>query len=65
MIGLLVAIIIFCIVGGLIYSLILLLPLPTPFKTWLQVAVILLGVVILLTYLTGYLPMPYHHQICC
>lgn len=62
MIDLLIGLIIFCIIGGLLYYLVMLLPLPAPFKTIVQVAFILIAILVLLSYFTGYLPGPYHEH---
>lgn len=56
MISLLISLIIVCIVLGLLYYLVMLLPLPAPFKTIAQVGFILIAILIVLSYLTGYLP---------
>ena len=63
MVDILISLIIFCVVGGLIYYLVMLLPLPAPFKTIIQVAFILIAIIILLSYLGGYLPGPHEHAI--
>lgn len=58
MIDLLLTIIVFAIVGGLIWYLITLLPLPEPFAMILRVCVILLFVVLLLGMLFGGVSLP-------
>jgi len=58
MIELLISLIIFCIIGGLLYYLVMLLPLPAPFKTIAQVGFILIAILVVLSYFTGYLPAP-------
>lgn len=54
MIDVLVTLIVFCIVGGLLYYLVTLLPLPAPFGLIIQVAVILILILVLLN-VTGFL----------
>lgn len=59
MINVLVELIIFCIVGGLLYYLVTLLPLPEPFMTVVRVAVIIIFILIVLSMFFGgatYLP---------
>lgn len=56
MISILNSLIIFCIVFGLLYYLVMLLPLPAPFKTIAQVGFILIAILVVLSYFTGYLP---------
>lgn len=63
MIDILISLIIFCIITGLLYYLVMLLPLPAPFKTVIQVAFILIAIVILLSYLGGYLPYSHHEAL--
>lgn len=58
MISLLVTIIVFCIVAGLIYYLLQLLPLPAPFKNVIMIAFILICILLLLGFLFGGLDMP-------
>lgn len=53
LIGLLVDLIILCIVGGLIYWIVSLLPLPEPFKTIIVVCVLVIFLIILLTMFLG------------
>lgn len=62
MIPLLVQLIVFCIVCGLIYYLITLLPLPEPFKQIVVVCVILIFILVLLSFFMGALPMPRWQQ---
>lgn len=57
MIDLLITLIVFCIVGGLLYYLVTLLPLPAPFATIVQVAMILILILVLLN-VTGFLGGP-------
>ena len=58
MISLLVTLIVFCIVGGLLYWLVTLLPLPEPFKTIIIVCVVLIFILVLLGFLFGGIDMP-------
>lgn len=58
MISLLITLIIFCIVAGLIYWLLTMLPLPDPFKTIIMVAFILILILVLLGYFFGGLDLP-------
>lgn len=60
MIDVLISLIIFCIIGGLLYYLVMLLPLPDPFKRIAQVGFILIAILVVLSYFTGYIPM--HHE---
>jgi hypothetical protein len=64
MIDLLITLIIFCIVFGLIYYLVMMLALPAPFMRIIQVAMILIAILMILSYLGGYLPEPgFHHRV--
>lgn len=63
MVDLLITLIIFAIVFGLLYYLVMLLPLPAPFKTIVQIGFILIAILVLLSYVTGYLPAPHEHAI--
>ena len=59
MIGLLIQIIVLCIVGGLIYWLVQMLPVPEPFGMILRVCVILICILVVLSLFFGggdYLP---------
>lgn len=58
MIAFLVQLIILCIVFGLIYYVVTLLPLPEPFKRIATIAVLLVFVIILLGALVGAIPPP-------
>lgn len=58
MISLLVTLIVFCIVAGLIYWLLTMLPLPDPFKTIIIVAFILILILVLLGMFFGGIDMP-------
>ncbi len=49
---------VFCVVGGLLYYLVLQLPLPPPFKVIAQVLAILIAIVVLLN-LVGWWPGPH------
>jgi hypothetical protein len=59
MIGLLVNLIVFCIVAGLLYYLVTLLPLPAPFAQIIQVAVIIICLLIVLGMFYGGISMPH------
>ena len=48
---LLISLLIFCIVFGLIYWIVTLIPLPDPFKTIAMVILLLIGVLVLIGYL--------------
>lgn len=56
MIELLITIIIFCVIAGLLYWLVSLLPLPAPFPVIIQVCVILIVVLLLLGIVFGGVP---------
>lgn len=58
MIDFLVYVVILCIVFGLVYYIVTLLPLPDPFKTIVVIAVLLIFLLIILGALTGYAPLP-------
>ena len=58
MIDFLVSLIILCIVFGLIYYIVTLLPLPDPFKTIAVIAVLLIFILILLGALIGGIDLP-------
>jgi cation transporter-like permease len=58
MIDLLIAIIVFAIVGGLLYWLVTLLPLPDPFAKIIQVAVVLICILVVLGIAFGGISMP-------
>jgi len=58
MISLLIALIVFCIVAGLIYYLLQLLPLTAPFKNVILIAFILICILVLLGWLFGGLDLP-------
>jgi hypothetical protein len=58
MIEFLVSLIVLCIVFGLIYYLVTMLPLPDPFKRVAVIAVLLIFILILLASLTGHLRLP-------
>lgn len=53
LIGLLVDIVILCIVGGLLYWIVTLLPIPDPFKTIAVVCVLVIFLIVLLSALVG------------
>jgi cation transporter-like permease len=56
MIELLINLVVFCVVGGLIYYLITLLPLPAPFPTIIRVALIVILILLILGMFTGWTP---------
>lgn len=58
MIDLLVWIVILCLVFGLIYYIVTLIPLPDPFKTVAVIAVLVIFLIVLLSALLGGVPMP-------
>lgn len=58
MISLLITIIVFCIIAGLIYYLLQLLPLAQPFKNVIMIAFILICILVLLGWLFGGVDMP-------
>jgi hypothetical protein len=58
MIDFLIYVVVLCIVFGLVYYIVTLLPLPHPFKTIAVVAVLLIFLLIILGALTGYAPLP-------
>lgn len=60
MIDLLFTVIIFAIVAGLIYWLVLQLPLPEPFATVVRIGVILICILVLLGVLFGGVPVPWN-----
>jgi hypothetical protein len=53
LIGLLIDVVILCLVGGLIYYIITIIPLPDPFKTIAIVAVLVIFLLILISVLLG------------
>lgn len=58
MISLLITLIVFCIVAGLVYYLLTLLPLPDPFKTIIICAFILILILVILGYFFGGIDLP-------
>jgi heme A synthase len=58
MISLLITIIVFLIVGGLLYWLVTLLPLPEPFKTIISVCCILICILLVLGIFFGGISVP-------
>lgn len=58
MIGALVTLIVFCVIAGLIYYLLGLLPLPEPFKQIVIIAFICICIVVLLGWLFGGIELP-------
>ena len=60
MIGLLINLLILCLVGGLIYYLFTLLPLPDPFKTIALVIIIVIFILVLLNMFLGMGPLDFH-----
>ena len=63
MIDMLIYLIVLCIVGGLIYYLITMLPLPDPFKRIIMIAMILIFILILLSMFMGGISLPRWHQV--
>lgn len=63
MINVLISIIIICIVLGLLYWLVMMLPIPAPFKNIVNVAFILIAILVVLSYFGGYLPGPHEHAV--
>ncbi len=59
MISLLITLIVFCIVAGLIYWLLTMLPLPEPFKMIVMCAFILILILLLIGFLFGGIEMPH------
>lgn len=58
MIDLLVTVIVFCIVGGLLWWLVSMLPLPEPFPTVIRVCVVLILILLVLGVLFGGVSLP-------
>lgn len=58
MIELLIWIVVLCIIFGLIYYIITLIPLPAPFKNIAMIAVLVIFLLVLLFALMGQVPMP-------
>lgn len=58
LLGILIALLVWIIIGGLLYYVVSLLPLPEPFKTIVTVVVLLILVVILLSLVVGWIPIP-------
>ena len=56
----LISILVFCIVAGLIWYLVGLLPLPAPFGEVVRVVLIIIAILWLIGTLTGYAPSLYH-----
>lgn len=59
MINALFSLIIFAIVAGLLYWLVLQLPIPEPFLTMVKIGVVLICILVLVGVLTGGVPLPY------
>lgn len=59
MIEFLISLVILCLVFGLIYYIVTLIPLPEPFKKIAVIAVLLIFVLVLLGMFTGSVPMRY------
>jgi hypothetical protein len=57
MIEFLIWVVVMCVVFGLLYYIVTLLPLPDPFKQIAIIAVLLIFILVLLGSLTGYVPM--------
>ena len=53
-ISLLINILILCIIGGIVYWIVTLLPLPQPFKNIAIIVVLLIFLLVALAWLTGY-----------
>ena len=60
LIGFLIDIIVFCIIGGLAYWIVTLLPIPDPFKTIAIVAVLLICLLMLVSILWGGVGLPHY-----
>jgi len=58
MINLLISIVILCVVGGLLYWLVSLLPLPEPFPAIIRVCVVLIMILLLLGVVFGGVDIP-------
>lgn len=58
MINLLIYVVVLCIVLGLVYYIVTLLPLPEPFKNVAVIAILLIFILLLLGVLFGGIPMP-------
>jgi L-asparagine transporter-like permease len=58
MIDLLFTVIVFCIVGGLLWWLVSMLPLPEPFPTFIKVCVVLILILVLLGVMFGGVSLP-------
>lgn len=58
MISLLITLIVFCIIAGLVYYLLGLLPLPPPFKNVIMIAFICICILVLLGWLFGGVELP-------
>ena len=63
LIGFLIDVIVFCIIGGLVYYIVSLMPLPEPFKTILVCAVLLILLLVLVGTLMGGGPPIFYHRI--
>ncbi len=61
MIEVLFSIIIFALIGGVLYWLVLQLPLPEPFATILRIAVVLICIILFLGVLFGGVSVPWGH----
>lgn len=58
MIELLIWVLILCVVFGLVYYIVTLLPLPDPFRTIAVIVMLLIFLLVILSSLTGYMPLP-------
>lgn len=58
MIELLIWIVVLCIIFGLIYYIVTLIPLPPPFKNIAMIAILVIFLLVLLFALMGQVPMP-------
>ena len=61
MVNLLITIIVFCIVAGLLWFLVTMLPLPEPFPTVIRVCVVLILIFMVLGVLFGGVSVPHIH----
>jgi hypothetical protein len=58
MIGMLISLLILCVVFGLIYYLLGLLPIPQPFKNIILIIMVVIAILVLLSYVPG---VPWSH----
>ena len=62
-VGLLVDIVILCLIGGLIYYIVSIIPLPDPFKTVAIVAILVIFLIILISVLMGGSFLPHYRML--